>query len=32
LSEHGIVVGIAVLQNFVITFDFRSKVVILERI
>lgn len=32
LSEHGIVVGIAVLKNFVITFDFRSKVVILERI
>ncbi len=32
LSEHGIVVGIAVLRNFVITFDFRSKVVILERI
>jgi hypothetical protein len=32
LSEHGVVVGIAVLKNFVITFDFRSKVVILERI
>lgn len=32
LSEYGIVVGIAVLKNFVITFDFRSKVVILERI
>lgn len=32
LSEYGVVVGIAVLQNFVITFDFRRKVVILERI
>lgn len=32
LSEHGVVVGIAVLQNFVTTFDFRRKVVILEPI
>lgn len=32
LSEHGAVVGVAFLQNFVITFDFRRKVVILERI
>jgi hypothetical protein len=31
LNEHGIVLGIAILKNFVVTFDFRSKVVILER-
>ena len=32
LSEHGVIVGIAVLKNFIITFDFRRKVVIFERI
>jgi hypothetical protein len=32
LSEYGAVVGSLFLQNFVVTFDFRSKVVILEHV
>ncbi len=30
LSGHGIVLGIAILKNFVVTFDFRSKIVVIE--
>jgi hypothetical protein len=32
LGEHGAVAGSAFLQNFVVTFDFRGKVVVLERL
>ncbi len=32
LSQHGAVVGVAILQNFLITFDFRNKLVVLERV
>ena len=31
ISKHGIIAGTFFLQNFVATFDFRNKVVILER-
>lgn len=32
LKEFGAIAGIGLLQNFVITFDFRSKVVVLEQV
>ena len=31
LSQHGAVAGSAFLQNFVVTFDYKKSVVVLER-
>jgi hypothetical protein len=31
LSQHGAVAGSAFLQNFVVTFDYKNSVVVLER-